>query len=136
DVEIGANTAIDRATIGNTIIKKGVKLDNLVQIAHNVEIGENTVMASQTGIAGSTKIGKQCIFGGQTGVAGHLHLAEGTILGAQAGVSASIMEKNQIYQGSPAILAKTFRRSTVVYKNLSELQKTIYELQKKVYGKI
>lgn len=132
DVEIGANTTIDRATLGSTVIKKGVKLDNLVQIAHNVEIGENTVMASQTGIAGSTKIGKQSIFGGQTGVAGHLHIADGTIVGAQAGIAASVSEKNQILQGSPAILASKFRRSTVVFKTLPDMQNTIYELLKKV----
>ena len=132
EVEIGANTTIDRATIGSTIIKKGVKLDNLVQIAHNVEVGENTVMASQTGIAGSTKIDKQCIFGGQAGVAGHLNLAEGTILGAQSGIGITVTEKNQIFQGSPAVLASKHKRSTIVFRKLPELQNMIYELQQKV----
>ena len=132
DVEIGANTTIDRATLGSTVIKKGVKLDNLVQIAHNVEIGENTVIASQSGVAGSTKIGKQCIFAGQTGVAGHLHVADGTILGAQTGVANSIKTAGQAWQGYPAIPVGNFRRSTVVYKNLADLQKTIYDLQRKV----
>ncbi|MDD2995281.1 MAG: UDP-3-O-(3-hydroxymyristoyl)glucosamine N-acyltransferase [Bacteroidia bacterium] len=132
DVEIGANTTIDRATLGSTMIRKGVKLDNLVQIAHNVEIGENTVIASQSGVAGSTKIGKQCIFAGQTGVAGHLQIADGTILGAQTGVANSIKAGGQAWQGYPAIAVGNFRRSTVVYKNLPELQKTVFELQKKV----
>jgi UDP-3-O-[3-hydroxymyristoyl] glucosamine N-acyltransferase len=132
DVEIGANTTIDRATLGSTVIKKGVKLDNLVQIAHNVEIGENTVIASQSGVAGSTKIGKQCIFAGQTGVAGQLQIAAGTILGAQTGVANAITTAGQAWQGYPAIPVGNFRRSTVVYKNLADLQKTIYDLQRKV----
>ena len=132
DVEIGANSTIDRATIGSTLICKGVKLDNLVQIGHNVEVGTNTVMASQTGIAGSTKIGKQCLFAGQVGVAGHLQIADGTILGAQTGVPNSLKTPNQTYQGYPAVPVNVFRRSSVVYKNLSDLQNMVYELQRKI----
>ncbi len=132
DVEIGANTTIDRATLGSTIIHKGVKLDNLIQIAHNVEIGENTVVASQTGISGSTKIGKRCILAGQVGIAGHLHIADGTIFGAQAGVPKSVTVPNQAFQGTPCVPMATFHRSSVVHKNLPELQKTIYSLQKQI----
>jgi UDP-3-O-[3-hydroxymyristoyl] glucosamine N-acyltransferase len=131
-VEIGSNTTIDRATIGSTIIRKGVKIDNLVQIAHNVEIGENSVIASQTGIAGSSKIGKRVMFGGQVGISGHINIADGTILGAKAGVAGSIKTPDQIYSGYPAVPINIFRRSYVVNKNLPELQKTINELIKKV----
>ncbi|MDR1584706.1 MAG: UDP-3-O-(3-hydroxymyristoyl)glucosamine N-acyltransferase, partial [Prevotellaceae bacterium] len=132
DVEVGANTTIDSATMGSTIIRRGVKIDNLVQIAHNVEIDENTVIAAQTGIAGSTKIGRQCIFAGQVGIAGHLYIADGTVLAAQTGAPNSIKKPNEIFQGYPAIPVANFRRSTVVYKNLPELQKTVYQLQKQV----
>lgn len=132
DVEIGANTTIDRATIGSTIIQKGVKIDNLVQVAHNVEIGEHSVIASQTGIAGSSKIGKKVMFGGQVGITGHVNIADGTILGAKAGVGSSIKTPGQIYSGYPAVPMNTFRRSYVVNKNLPELQKTIYALIKRV----
>ena len=131
NVEIQAGAVIDRASIGSTHICKGVKIDNLVQIAHNVEIGENTVMASQSGVAGSTKIGKQCVVAGQVGIAGHLHIADHCIFGAQAGVPNSIKQSGA-YQGTPALPVSTFRRSSVVYKNLSELQKMVYDLQKKV----
>jgi len=132
NVEIGANTVIDRATLGSTFIRKGIKLDNLIQIAHNVEIGENTVIAAQTGISGSTKIGKHCILAGQVGIAGHLNIADGTILGAQAGVAKSVKAANQIFQGTPSVPLSIFQRSSVVYKNLPELQKTIFELQKQI----
>lgn len=132
DVEIGANTTVDRATMGSTIIRKGVKLDNLIQIAHNVEVGTNTVMAAQSGIAGSTKVGKQCVFGGQVAINGHIKIADGTMLGAQSGVANSIKEPNQIFQGSPTLPISTFRRSSIVIKNLPELQKTIYALQKQI----
>jgi UDP-3-O-[3-hydroxymyristoyl] glucosamine N-acyltransferase len=132
DVEIGANTVIDRATMGSTIIRKGVKIDNLVQIAHNVEVGNNTVIAAQTGISGSTKLGKQCVLAGQVGIAGHLHIADGTIFGAQTGVPNSVKKPNQVLQGYPAVPVMTFHRASVVYKNLPELQKTVYELQKKI----
>ncbi|HPD28089.1 MAG TPA: UDP-3-O-(3-hydroxymyristoyl)glucosamine N-acyltransferase [Paludibacteraceae bacterium] len=132
DVEIGANTTIDRATIDSTIIRKGSKIDNLVQIAHNVEIGEHTGIAAQTGIAGSTKIGKHCILAGQVGVVGHLNIADGSILLAQTGIPKSIKEPNLIWQGSPAVPVATFRRSSVVYKNLSDLQYKVYALEKQL----
>lgn len=132
DVEIGANTTVDRATLSSTIIRKGVKIDNLVQIAHNVEVGEDSVIASQTGIAGSSKIGKRVMLGGQVGISGHVSIADGTILGAKAGLAASIKTPGQIYSGYPAVPINIFRRSYVVNKNLPVLQKTINELIKKV----
>lgn len=132
DVEIGANTIVDRATLGSTIIRKGVKIDNLVQIAHNVEVGENTVIAAQTGISGSTKLGKRCILAGQVGVAGHLQIADGTIFGAQTGVPNSVKIPNQTLQGYPAMPIMTFHKSAIVHKNLPELQKLIYSMQKKI----
>lgn len=132
DVEIGANSTIDCATMGSTIIRKGVKIDNLVQVAHNSEIGQNTVIASQTGIAGSTKVGANCMFAGQVGIAGHLQIADGTILGAQAGVPSSIKTPKTAHQGTPAIPVANFRRSSVVYKNLPEIQQIIYQLQKRI----
>ena len=122
-VEVGANTTIDRATLGSTIIRKGVKIDNLIQIAHNVEIGENTVIASQTGIAGSTKIGKNCMIGGQVGIIGHLHIADGTKIAAQSGVGANIIVENTIIQGSPAFGIGDYKRSYVGYRKLPELMK-------------
>jgi len=132
NIEIGANSVVDRATLGSTIIRQGVKIDNLVQIAHNVEVGMNTVIAAQTGISGSTKLGKQCILGGQVGIAGHLHIAEGTSFGAQTGVPNNIKVPNRAFQGYPAIPVMTFHRASVVYKNLPELQKTVYALEKKI----
>jgi UDP-3-O-[3-hydroxymyristoyl] glucosamine N-acyltransferase len=132
DIEIGANTVVDRATMGSTIIRKGVKIDNLVQIAHNVEIGTNTVIAAQTGISGSTKLGKRCIVGGQVGIAGHLHIADGTVFGAQTGLSSTIKTPNQVLQGYPALPITTFQRASIVYKNLPDLQKTIFAMQKKI----
>jgi UDP-3-O-[3-hydroxymyristoyl] glucosamine N-acyltransferase len=132
NVEIGANVAIDRATMGSTIIRKGVKIDNLVQIGHNVEIGENTVMAGQTGIAGSTKVGKNCMFAGQVGIAGHLKLADGTKIGAQAGVAGNVREANSIIQGTPAIGQRQFLRSSIVYKKLPELKSKIDALEKEI----
>lgn len=132
DVEIGSNSTVDRATLGSTIIRKGVKIDNLVQVAHNVEIGEDSVIASQTGIAGSSKIGKRVMFGGQVGISGHVNIADGTILGAKAGVASSIKIPGQIYSGYPAVPINIFRRSYVVNKNLPALQNTINELIKKV----
>lgn len=132
NVEVGANTTIDRATLGSTIIRKGVKLDNLVQIAHNVEIGENTVVAAQSGVAGSSKIGKQCVLAGQVGISGHIEIADGCVFGAQTGVPNNVKEPNSIMQGYPALPAGNFRRSSVVYKNLPELQRTVNELQKQL----
>ncbi len=132
NVEIGANSIVDRATLGSTIIRKGVKIDNLVQIAHNVEVGENTVIAAQTGISGSTKLGKQCILAGQVGLAGHIHIADGTIFGAQAGVANSVKIPNQTLQGSPAISLMNFHKSAIVHKNLPELQRLVYSMQKRI----
>ena len=132
NVEIGANSIVDRATLGSTTIRKGVKIDNLVQIAHNVEVGENTVIAAQTGISGSTKLGKQCILAGQVGLAGHLQIADGTIFGAQTGVPNSVKIPNQTLQGYPAIPVMNFHKSAIVHKNLPELQKLIYAMQKRI----
>ncbi|MEW6773186.1 MAG: UDP-3-O-(3-hydroxymyristoyl)glucosamine N-acyltransferase [Bacteroidota bacterium] len=132
DVEIGANCAIDRATIGSTIIRKGVKLDNLIQVAHNVEIGENTVIASQSGIAGSTKIGKNCMIGGQVGIIGHLKIADGTKIAAQSGIGNNVEESNVVLQGSPAFAVGDYQRSYVLFKKLPELYKKIQELSKKL----
>jgi UDP-3-O-[3-hydroxymyristoyl] glucosamine N-acyltransferase len=131
-VEIGANVAIDRATMGSTIIRKGVKLDNLIQIGHNVEIGENTVMAAQTGISGSTKVGRNCMFGGQVGLAGHLKIANGTKIGAQGGILGDVKEENSVIIGSPAIELKQFLRSSVIFKKLPEMKVKIDSLEKEV----
>ena len=134
-VEIGANTTIDRGTLGSTRICKGAKLDNLIQIAHNVEVGENTVMAAQTGIAGSTKIGKNCMIGGQVGIIGHISIADGVKIAAQSGIGASIKEENSIWQGSPAIPIGEYKRSYVLFKNLTNLKARIDNLQKVVSPK-
>jgi len=131
-VEIGANVTIDRATMGSTIIRKGVKLDNLIQIGHNVEVGENTVMAAQTGISGSTKVGKNCMFGGQVGLAGHLKIANGSKIGAQGGILGDIKEENTTILGSPAIELKQFLRSTVIFKRLPEMKAKIDSLEKEI----
>lgn len=116
--EIGANTVIDRATMGSTVIHKGVKLDNLIQIAHNVEVGENTVIAAQTGIAGSTKMGSNCMIGGQVGISGHLHIVSNTKIGAQAGIMSNIKEENQSLLGSPAMDAKEYLRAYAMFRKL------------------
>lgn len=131
-VEIGSNCTIDRATMGSTIIRKGVKLDNLVQIAHNVEIGENTVIASQSGVAGSTKIGKNCMIGGQVGIIGHLVIADGTKIAAQSGVGHSIKKENTVIQGSPAFEILPYKKSYVGFKNLPELMRKISSLEKEL----
>lgn len=130
-VDIGANTTIDRATLGSTIIRKGVKLDNLIQVAHNVEIGENTVIAAQTGIAGSTKIGKNCMIGGQVGVNGHIVIADGTKVAAQSGVTTSTKE-NDVLQGTPAFSIGENKRSYVLYKKLPDLEKRISAIEKTI----
>jgi len=129
-VEIGANAAIDRATMGSTIIRKGVKLDNLIQIAHNVEIGENTVMAAQTGISGSSKVGKNCMFGGQVGIAGHIKIADGTKIGAQSGIPGDVKKENSILLGYPAIDHRDFLRCSVVFRKLPELRIRVDALEK------
>ena len=129
-VEIGANAAIDRATMDSTIIRKGVKIDNLVQIAHNVEVGENTVIAALSGVAGSTRIGKQCMFGGQVGVAGHITVADGTKAGAQTGISYTVKEENKSLSGSPAISYTEYFKAFSIFRKLPELKKQLDELRK------
>ncbi len=131
-VEIGANTTIDRATLGSTIIRRGVKLDNLIQVAHNVDIGENTVMAAQTGISGSAKIGSNCMFGGQVGLAGHISIANGVKINAQSGVPSSLKEENQVYMGSPVMPMKEYLRSVIHLRQFDKLSKRIQELENKV----
>lgn len=116
DVEIGSNTTVDKAPMESTVIGNGVRIDNLCQIAHNVQIGENTVMAAQTGIAGSTKIGKNCILAGQVGVVGHITIADNTTIGAQAGVIGNIKKSGETYMGSPAILHRTYLKSYAKFK--------------------
>lgn len=128
NVEIGSNTTIDRATLGSTIIKKGVKLDNLIQIGHNVTIDENTVMAAQVGIAGSTKIGRNCMFGGQVGISGHLNIGDNVKMAAKSGVGSSIKDE-QIIMGSPAIEANKFKKSYIHFRNLEKLVKKVDELE-------
>lgn len=131
-VEIGANVTIDRATMGSTIIHKGVKLDNLIQIGHNVEVGENTVMAAQTGIAGSTKVGRNCMFGGQVGIAGHIRIANGSKIGAQGGILGDIKEENTAIIGSPAFEIRQFMKSSVVFKKLPDLKTKVDKLEKEM----
>jgi UDP-3-O-[3-hydroxymyristoyl] glucosamine N-acyltransferase len=131
-VEIGANTCIDRATLGSTIIRKGVKLDNLIQIAHNVEIGENTVIAAQTGVAGSTKIGKNCMIGGQVGIVGHLKIADEVKIAAQSGIGNSIVKKGAIVQGSPSIPIGDYKRSYVMFRKLPSMASQIHDLEKQL----
>lgn len=132
NVEIGSNTTIDRATIGSTIIRQGVKLDNLIQVAHNVEIGDNSVIASQTGISGSTKIGKECMIGGQVGVIGHIEIADEVKIAAQSGIGGTIKTKGEIVQGSPAFKIKDYTKSYVTFKKLPDLDKKIYLLEKEI----
>jgi UDP-3-O-[3-hydroxymyristoyl] glucosamine N-acyltransferase len=132
EVEIGSNTTVDRATMGSTIIRKGVKLDNLIQIAHNVEIGSNTVIAAQTGVSGSTKIGENCIIGGQVGVVGHILIAKGSQIQAQSGISRSIKEEGKKWAGSPAVPYNNNMRSNVVINRLPDLEKRVNELEKQL----
>lgn len=132
DVEIGANTTIDRATMGSTNIRKGVKLDNLIQIAHNVDIGENTVIAAQTGISGSTKVGRNCIIGGQVGMVGHIHIADGTRINAQSGLSKSVTAANTALTGTPAFDYKSSLKSQAIFRNLPELQQRLLKLEELV----
>jgi UDP-3-O-[3-hydroxymyristoyl] glucosamine N-acyltransferase len=130
DVEIGANTTIDRAMMGSTIVRRNAKIDNLVQIGHNVEVGASDFLCAQVGIAGSSKIGSHCILAGQVGVAGHLEIADNCVFGAQSGIPSSV-RKPGMYQGSPIIDAMNWRRSVVGFKNLPDLMKQIQELSKK-----
>ena len=131
DVEIGACTTVDRATLGSTIIRKGVKLDNHIQVAHNVEIGENTVIAAQTGIAGTTKIGKNCLIGGQVGFAGHLVIGDGVKIQAQSGIGKNL-EAGEVVQGSPAFNYGDFAKSFVHFRNLPKIVTDIEELKNKI----
>jgi UDP-3-O-[3-hydroxymyristoyl] glucosamine N-acyltransferase len=132
-VEIGASTTIDRATMGSTIIRKGVKLDNLIQVAHNVEIGENTVIAAQTGIAGSTKIGKNCLIGGQVGIVGHLKIGDNVKIAAQSGIGKNIPD-GQTVQGSPAFGIGDYVRSYAMFRRLPELVTKLNDIEKKQNG--
>lgn len=129
-VEIGANSVIDRATMGSTVIRKGVKLDNLIQIAHNVEVGENSVMAAQTGVAGSTKIGPNCMFGGQVGITGHITVAAGTKAAAQTGIGGSVKKEGSVLYGSPAFNLKDFQKSYIIFRKLPELKERIDSMEK------
>ena len=131
-VNIGANTVVDCATMGSTIIKSGVKLDNLIQVAHNAEIGENTVIASQTGISGSTKIGKSCVIGGQVGFSGHISIPDQTKIGAQAGIMSAPKKPGTSIIGSPAFDVKGFMKSYVVFRNLPDFTKRIEDLEEKI----
>jgi UDP-3-O-[3-hydroxymyristoyl] glucosamine N-acyltransferase len=129
NVEIGSNATIDRGSIGNTIIHNGVKLDNLVHIAHNVEVGENTVIAAQSGVAGSTKVGKNCLIGGQVGIVGHIKIADGTKINAQSGVSKTIDTENTAVTGSPAFSYNSSLRAQAVFRRLPDLEKKLAELE-------
>ena len=132
EVSIGANTVVDCATLGSTLIRRGVKLDNLVQIAHNVEVGKNTVIAAQTGVAGSARIGEGCMIGGQVGIVGHLVIADGTRVGAQAGIGSTLSQPNTTVQGSPAFNQKDFLRSSAIFRKLPTLLRRLDELEAKV----
>jgi UDP-3-O-[3-hydroxymyristoyl] glucosamine N-acyltransferase len=132
-VEIGSGTTIDRATLGSTIIKKGVKLDNLIQIAHNVEIGENTVIAAQSGVAGSTKIGKNCMIGGQVGIIGHLKIGDNIKIAAQSGISKNLKD-GEVVQGSPAFSHGEYVRSYAIFRRLPEWANNVNKLVKKSNG--
>jgi len=131
-VEIGANTCVDRATMGSTIIKKGAKIDDLVMIAHNVQIGEHSVFSAQVGIAGSTKIGRNCMFGGQVGIAGHISIADGTQIASQSGVANSIKADNQTLMGAPAYDARSYQRAAIAFKSLPDVLKKISSLEKEL----
>lgn len=130
DVEIGANTTVDRATMGSTVIHKGVKIDNLVQIAHNAEVGEHTVIAGQAGISGSTKIGKNAVIGGQVGISGHLDIANGTQLSAQTGINSSITEEGKAWGGTPYMPFKDYLRAHAKLRKLPDLDRKVFELEK------
>jgi UDP-3-O-[3-hydroxymyristoyl] glucosamine N-acyltransferase len=131
-VEIGANTTVDRATMGATILRKGVKLDNLIMIAHNVEVGENTVIAGQSGISGSTKVGKNCMFGGQVGLIGHITIAPGVKIAAQSGITKDIKQEGIVVQGSPAFEFGPYQRSYLLFRNLPKIREQIIELERKI----
>lgn len=131
-VEIGSNCSIDRATMGSTVIRDGVRLDNLIQVAHNVEIGENTVIASQTGISGSTTLGPNCVVGGQVGFAGHITIAKGTQIGAQSGLGKSVTEENTRLFGSPVQNLKDELKSQIVFRDLPNLKSRVDQIENKI----
>lgn len=133
DVDVGAGTTIDRATLGSTILRKGVKLDNQIQIAHNVEIGENTVIAAQTGVAGSTKIGKNCMIGGQVGIVGHITIGDRVKIQAQSGIGRNVKD-DEILQGSPALNYAEFNKSYVHFKNLPKIVGRLDDIDKKAHS--
>lgn len=132
NVEIGSNTTIDRATMGSTIIRQGVKLDNLIQVAHNVEIGQNTVIAAQTGISGSTVLGRDLMVGGQVGFAGHIKIADEVKVAAQSGINSNVNKKGEIICGAPAFEIKKFQKSAAIFKNLPDMRLKIMELEKEI----
>ena len=134
-VEIGANSCVDRATLGSTILRKGVKLDNLVQIAHNVEVGDNTVIAGLSGVAGSAKVGKNCMIAAQVGIVGHLKIADGVKIAGQSGIASSIEKEGETVQGSPSFNIGDYKRSYVLFRNLPKLNDKINELAKKLNSK-
>lgn len=131
-VEIGANTTVDRATLGSTVIKKGVKLDNLVQVGHNVEVGDNTVIAAQTGIAGSAKLGKNMMVGGQVGIVGHISVADGTLIGAQSGVPKTIRKEGTTLLGSPAYDAEDYKKAYMGFRRLPQILNRLRELEEEI----
>lgn len=130
NVEIGANTSIDRATIGSTIIRSGTKLDNLIQVAHNVEIGKNTVVASQAGFSGSSRIGENCMIGGQAGISGHIKIGNRVSIAAQSGIAGDVDDNSEI-MGSPAFEASKYKRAFILFKNIDDLHKRLINLEKK-----
>ena len=132
DVEVGANTCIDRSTMGTTLISRGVKLDNLVQVAHNVTVGSNTVMSAQVGVAGSTKIGEWCTFGGKVGMAGHIRIADHTTAGATAAIAGNISKEGTTVIGIPAIDARRFARCNAVFRNLPDLAAEVQQLKREL----
>lgn len=132
DVEIGSNSTVDRGTIGDTIVRRGVKLDNLVQVAHNAEVGENTVMAAQSGVAGSSKVGKNCIIGGQVGIIGHLKIADGTMIQGQSGVTRSVTKPDTKLYGTPALSYQNYLKSYAHFKHLPDLADQVRKLQQEI----
>jgi UDP-3-O-[3-hydroxymyristoyl] glucosamine N-acyltransferase len=132
DVEIGSNTVVDRATMGSTVIRDGVKLDNLIQVAHNVEIGKNTVMAAQAGIAGSTKLGANCQVGGQTAIVGHISIADKTLIQGQSGMTKTVKKEGTKWYGTPAIEYNNYLKSFAIYKNLPDIESRIRKLEKTI----
>lgn len=132
DVEIGANTTIDRSTMGSTHVHKGVKLDNLIHLAHNVEVGENSALAAQVGVSGSTHLGKNCVVGGQSGFVGHLHIADGSKFGGQCGIMGSIKEPNQEFMGTPIQPLRQYLKSNARFRHIDEMARKLEELEKEL----